>query len=69
MPQFPHLWKEEGRSGLGRVRCELGRAGQEQGPSGFLLKLPIWAVSPPHWIRGCSDVKKTLSVFLTDGKT
>lgn len=70
VPQFPHPWKEEGQSGLDRVLCELGRAGQEQGPFGFLLKLPVWAsFRLPPWIQGHGDVKKTLSVFFTDGKT
>lgn len=41
MPQFAHPWEEEG---LVRAHCELGRAGQEQRPLGFLLKLPIWAL-------------------------
>lgn len=52
-------WKEEGQSGLDRVLCELGRAGQEQGPFDFLLKLPTrTSFHLPPWVRGHGGVKK-----------
>lgn len=58
-----------GKRRVNLVYTELGRAGQEQDPFGFPLKLPIrdFFTHPSIW--GHSDVGKPLLGFLKDAKT